>query len=368
MRILHTGDLHIGMQFLSYPQLHSILSEERINLLKKIVDLGNKTNCNLIVISGDLFDRLSVKESSIIEVASILKGFEGNMIAVLPGNHDYIASSDTRLWKLFKENMPSNTILLEEKRYYSLEDYNLEAGIFAYPCTKKQSKSSSIERFDIQLENNILKIGVAHITIIELCPQDKTNEYYPTSLSQLKESNIDLWLLGHIHTPYYDPSYPYIFYSGTPEPDGFDCEHEGYVWIIDIDKEKKIKTKKERVGKYRFVKKESKISNIDELEWLLKELLENAAPNLILKLIIKGYIKKEERTYLKELEEKLREKVLYLEIDDSELRSRVTFSDISKEFEKGSFPYILLDRLKDDEYAFQKAYELLKDLSKENAP
>jgi len=63
---------------------------------------------------------------------------------------------------------------------------------------------------------------------------------------ELESTGLDLWLLGHTHLPW--PENPdknaRILIPGTPEPDGFDCNHEGSAFIINIESSSKMKIKK----------------------------------------------------------------------------------------------------------------------------
>ncbi|MBW2122557.1 MAG: metallophosphoesterase, partial [Deltaproteobacteria bacterium] len=64
--------------------------EARFDALKRCVDIANEEACDLFVVGGDLFDRVSVAKRETQRAASILAEFQGKLVAVLPGNHDHI--------------------------------------------------------------------------------------------------------------------------------------------------------------------------------------------------------------------------------------------------------------------------------------
>ncbi len=63
--------------------------------------------------------------------------------------------------------------------------------------------------------------------------------------AELHQAGLDIWLMGHTHIQY--PEKPdtrdKVFYPATPEPDGFDCSHEGKALILELDEDKSIKTR-----------------------------------------------------------------------------------------------------------------------------
>jgi len=66
------------------------LVEARFDALKRWADIANEETCDLFVVGGDLFHRVSVAKKDIQRAASISTEFQGRLGALLPGNHDYI--------------------------------------------------------------------------------------------------------------------------------------------------------------------------------------------------------------------------------------------------------------------------------------
>ena len=90
IKIFHTADLHLGMKFARYPAIQNELINARYEALERMVEMANKEECELFIVAGDLFDRVTVKPVEIKKAVDILNGFAGDLVLVLPGNHDFI--------------------------------------------------------------------------------------------------------------------------------------------------------------------------------------------------------------------------------------------------------------------------------------
>ena len=86
MKIFLTSDVHLGMKFAGYPSVQETLIEARFEAMKRCIDAANKRECDLFVVGGDLFDRVSVAKGDIKRAADMLGDFQGRLVAVLPGN------------------------------------------------------------------------------------------------------------------------------------------------------------------------------------------------------------------------------------------------------------------------------------------
>lgn len=364
MKIFHASDLHLGMKFAGYPEVQAELSDARFKTLENLVNLANSERCDLFVIAGDLFDRVSVAKKDIIRASKILREFQGRLVAVLPGNHDFISSDPTDLWLYFRENIPDNVIVLHKKKTYPLQHYDLDVHLYAAPCHAKQSGENSIAWIKESPKDGsvVHHIGVAHGSLEGFSP-DFDQRYYPMTISELHKCGIDLWLMGHTHIQY--PNKPgatdTIFYPGTPEPDGFDCQHEGKAWIIEIGDDKKIYPTSISTGTYEFLHEELEVDSASDLEMLRKRYSSEDYRKVLLKLRLKGRLPQDEYKNLLEVKSFL-EKQLFRLILNDEVTEEITIDIINQEYTEGSFPHMLLSALAHDSEALQVAYDLIKEV------
>lgn len=367
LRIFLTSDLHLGMKFSGYPEVQAELSEARFKTLERLVGSANENQCNLFVIAGDLFDRVTVAKRDVIRAAHLLKDFQGRLVVVLPGNHDFISIGQTDLWTPFEENAGDHVLVLEEKRVYPLVHYDLDAILYPAPCGSKHANGNAIGWIREAPKEETVKyhLGVAHGSLEGFSP-DFDQRYYPMTTQELLRCGMDLWLLGHTHSPYpFNPGQTdRIYYPGTPEPDGFDCQHEGRAWVLELAEDHTVIPLSLSTGVYRFLHDQVEIKNSGDLETLKKKYATPEHRKTLLKMKLEGRIPREEYQLLSHIRKILEEHLLYLVWNDAEVNEEITLEGIHQEFTEGSFPHKLLITLaqNEDSEALQIAYELLQEL------
>ncbi len=363
IKIFHTGDLHIGMKFANYPEnIKRPLVEARFETLEKMVKEAHNLGADLFVVAGDLFNSIKINKSDLKRTADILSKFEGNLVAVLPGNHDY-DNEGVDLWKDFMGFARDNVILLNEERPYSLKDYDLDLMIYPGPCHSKHSASNSIgwiKNLELK-DDHKYKVGIAHGAIEGLSP-DLEGNYYYMSFNELESLPLNVWLLGHTHVAY--PSQDKvvnhrIFNAGTHEPDGMNFLREGAAWLIELE-DQDIKAERIVVGKYMFLDKKYTVNSRADLERIERDLVTSNAKSTLVRISLEGSLEKEIYEELNDYYKSLTDKLLYLAIEDSKLNLRITMEIIEKEYEKGSFPFEFLRKLEGDQEALQLAYDLVR--------
>jgi DNA repair exonuclease SbcCD nuclease subunit len=374
LRIFLTADVHLGMKFAGYPEVQGELSEARFSTFASLVERANAEGCALFVVAGDLFDRTSVSKETIARAARSLGEFQGKLAAVLPGNHDYLAHASRSLWTEFAERIGDSTLLLAEKHPYPLQHYGLDAVLYPAPCDAKHSGRSAIGWVKTEAREKWgdggLRIGVAHGSLKGLSPGLDEERYFPMSREELLSCGLDLWLLGHVHSRYPDrPDLPdRVFYPGTPEPDGFDCAHDGSAWILTVKDDRSVESLPLATGKYRFLHHRASLGSSGDVENLKAAFASPEGARTLCKLSLAGRLSRDLFRGVSRLEEEIRKKIFYLHspIDTEALREEIKKEDIEREFSEDSFPYRLLGSLADegDHEALQIAYEMILEAKK----
>ena len=371
LKLLHTADLHLGMTYnhRNYPEgLRRQLVEARYETLEKLVELANREKCCLLVVAGDLFHQANIARGEIIRTVKILSRFEGGCVAVLPGNHDFYDPFST-LWKEFRENAFDGMVLLSETAPYSLQDYGIDAVLYAAPCHQKHSADHRLGWIR-ELEgrpNGQWHIGVAHGSVAGVSP-DFDQLYFPMAEAELAAARLDHWCLGHTHIRYPDlvqaAGLPFLF-SGTPEPDGFDCRHGGTAWLTVLEEEGDAQSRSVDTGRFRFVELKRELRCFADLE-PLKEELQQYGEHTLVKLCLTGVLPEEEYLGRSRWFSELRETLAYLEENDANLAVELTPELIAARFADRSFPHRLLSRLieREDRAALQLAYRLISEVKK----
>jgi len=364
-KIFHIADFHLGRTFRNLPEAQDTLSQARYETLQKTIDRANELEAAIFVIAGDLFDRTSMNVGDIQKAVQAINQFAGEVVLILPGNHDYI-TADSELWDRFKKEAEEHVLVLDKKEPIKLSVFEQEVIIYPAPCHAKHSADHAIGWVDeIDKDTEALHIGVAHGSIEGVSP-DFDQRYFPMSIHDLEQSDVDLWLMGHTHITW--PEQPdkrdMIFNPGTPEPDGFACTHEGRAFLHTIGNGKKIKTEIISTGTYRFVQMIEQISSTKDVQNLVEQFSEDSWQQAVVELKVTGKLEEEAFEAWQESRSQIRDSVLELRLDDADVRRKVTSEQIHKEFSDGSFPEQLLSSFSEEEEEdeLQMTYELLKEV------
>jgi len=370
LKLLHTADIHLGMTFKNrdYPEdVRRLLVEARFESLEKLVTLAEENKCRLIIVAGDLFHRVSVPAAQVNRAVNIIKRFSG-VTALLPGNHDYYESSGP-LWSKLKELASEELVLLTGQKPYDLSDYGLDVVLYPAPCDGKHSAENRLGWMSDLTEQPAgkWKVGVAHGTVKGISP-DFNDQYFPMDEAELVALGLDHWCLGHTHVPYpsiNETGKQAFIFSGTPEPDGFDCRHGGSAWLTEFDESGNTLSRQLSTGQFRFVDLEITVGDGADLRAIAKKLATEGGKTLV-KLKLIGTLPEADYNGRGQALKLLEEKVLYLEPDESELALEINASVIDGKYPQGSFPHRLLKRLSEagEPDAVQTAYRLVEEVKK----
>ena len=366
MRILLCSDLHLGMKFAGYPDAQERLVEARFACLTRIVAAANDSRCDLLVIAGDLFERVAVSRRDIQRAAAALRGFQGRLAAVMPGNHDYIAPDD-ELWPRFADACGDSALVLDQPRPYSLGHFDLDACLYPGPCTAKHSDVNAIAWVRAASRDPAVRhrIGIAHGSVEGFSP-DMEGRYFPMSMRELTEAGMHLWLLGHTHVRF--PAAPgardTVFCAGTPEPDGFDCRHEGSVLVVELDENNAVSVRTIRTGAFRFREETIDIRQASDLSRAAILAEDPEAASSVMRLRLKGSVPRDVIASLGDMRARMARSFLHLDLRSDELREEITRDTIDRSYPVGSIPHSLLLRLAErgDQEALEAARELLSEM------
>lgn len=380
--IAATGDLHLGMKFSSHPEVAELLADARFLALERLVSDANSQGADLLLIAGDLFDRPRVSESVVSRAVGILSRFEGTLVAVLPGNHDYAASDDAPPWDRFLNSVAeakSEIVLLKHAAPFELSPWELDLLLLPGPCDARHREHHAIGwaaeitpdalgGFELQepgasTSDTRTIIGVAHGSVEGVSP-DLQGRYFPMRLADFARTQAHLWVVGHTHAPAEIETRPgqRLIIPGTPEPDGFDCAIEGGYSLIRADSGRVIEHVRRRVGGYRFLDRTVDPATPDALSSVDTDFERFDRGSTLIRLTLKGTLASEEVAELREMIARWTEEFLLCRIDDSGVTEELTRKRIDSEYPADSFPHRLLLSLVEsgDEEAAQVAVAFLE--------
>ncbi len=374
LKIFVTGDNHIGIKYDRYPDIREKLIESRFDALKDMVDKANEEHCDLFVVTGDLFDSLTVKKSDIKKVVSILSGFSETTL-VIPGNHDYYSGNEA-LWSTFTEETATvgagNILLLNEYRPYDFGDREEPFTVYPAFCSSKHSAENKLGWIkQAEVDGNVINIGIAHGTIEGISPDNK-REYFVMSTGELESIPMDVWFIGHTHVPFpadlseTEKKYGYrIFNAGTHVQTDLGNNTEGDAFIVEVER----KDGKTQVGARKYISGNLRFYDLtldvlSDRETSLRDGIAAKTADLstdsVIRIRIAGSVKKEEYEDRKNIYASLLGLFLNYEIIDDELCEEITVDKIHEEFAQTSFASRFMEKLIGDPTQLQMVYHLVK--------
>lgn len=369
IKILHIADLHIGLEFSRYPSIAPLLKEERLRALQNFIERANDEKADLVVVAGDLFDKLSVPLKLVKEAKSILAKFHGEAI-VIPGNHDWYnrSANDNKLWDGFIEAPGNNVHLLNEWRPYPFQISNHQIVFYPCGCHQKHSNEHLIGWVKEESKSDAaVHIGIAHGNV-EGYGLDEEGNYFNMRTDELKAAGVDCWLLGHIHAPHPRTEIAgqeVFFFAGNHCSDSWKVERTGGAWLVEINEQKKMKATRWHHEGICFRDRTYQINNLLDANAMLAEMKKITPQQTVLRIYLNGSLTEEELSALKTDFTSITSALLYIE-PYWNITVKITTEAIDKLFAAESIPHTLLTELskkEEDLLAMQLAYENIKSIA-----
>lgn len=229
LRILHTADWHMDSPFAQFsPEQQEALLREQRKIPGMIAELVRRENCDLVLLSGDIFDGPTSRRS-VGMVRNALKAC-GVPVIIAPGNHDYLTTGSPWLEERWPENVH---IFTGELTCLTLPRLNCKIYGAGYRSTEcpgllQNFRAEGPERY---------RLAVLHSD-----PMRMNSPYCPITAAQVRDSGLQYLALGHIHkagsfrTPRTICGWP-----GTPMGRGYDETREKGVYIVDLEEKAEVR-------------------------------------------------------------------------------------------------------------------------------
>ncbi len=371
LKIFVTGDNHIGLKYGKYEEKAEKLAACRIDAFDSMVEKANQEECDLFVITGDLFQkRTGIAKKDIKAVMAKLADFQGT-VAVLPGNHDYYDAEAPKVWKDFEEVCGHNVLLLKEERAYNVPVGDETAVLYPALCktgTSSENNLGWIKAATIP-QDGAYHIGIAH-GAVEGETIDSEGKYFRMNRKELGDIPVDVWLLGHTHVPFpkdlteeFEPCEK-ILNPGTHVQTDVNCNTDGLCFIVEIDEQKQLQAKKFASGNMRFYRKTVNV-HAGTMEEEIRRAVKECDEQSVVELILQGAVTDEEYENREAIASQAVARFVEGKCDTSEVCRQITRKNIEEEFPEMSFAAQLLTALLDDPKEAQMAYDLLQTLKED---
>ena len=358
VKILHCADLHLDAPLTGLPkQLSEIRQEELRENFGQIVELARKERIDVLMISGDLFDRESVKETTIKYIARKIHEIKPIPVLICAGNHDSLL----RNYYYKRESWPENLHLFS--RTMGKVDFpHKNLCVYGVSFYESYQDENLLKGFVVDDESKI-NIMMVHG---ELVSSESKSRYNPITLSDIENSRLDYMALGHVHgfSGLNKVGKVYWCYPGTPEGKGFDEKGVKGVVLGSVSKDY-AQIQFCPTGKREYIEKEVDISEActyEEITEKIKAILDEKSKDNLYKIILKGDIPEDFSISSDIIRSKLQEDTYFIKVVNE-----TTFSiDINDLLEddtlKNVFVNNIIDKIKisDDEEEVQLLKRALK--------
>jgi DNA repair exonuclease SbcCD nuclease subunit len=223
----------------------------------KIIDLCLAEKVDFLTIGGDTFDGA---DRSLCAQILLRDQFErlhkANIpVIIVAGNHDPLSDWLTEI------KYPQNVHLLSGNKVEQVpieKNGKLITTLFGISYKMREVTENLSLKFQAKEENTV-SIGLLHANVGS---KKEHAPYSPCTITDLKASNMDIWLLGHIHTPEVLCDDPLILYPGNIQGRHINENGPRGCYIIKIDTNRKISHEFRPVQNILWKQKEINIKDI----------------------------------------------------------------------------------------------------------
>ncbi|MBN4925649.1 exonuclease SbcCD subunit D [Hoyosella rhizosphaerae] len=257
MRILHTSDWHIGRTF------HGVdLLDDQRAVLARIAEIVAENSVDVVVMSGDLYDRAMPSADAIRVCADAFVQIRdaGAQIIATSGNHDSATRVGSGAAFTAAGGLHLKTRVSEIDTPVVLNDEYGPVAFYAIPylepdvvrgelgCVDERSHHAVVDaamgriRANIEQRRNnsqgraIRTFVSAHAFVVGAHPSESERTISVGGVETVPQSvfdGVDYVALGHLHTP--QKLSETVRYSGSPLPYSFgERSHHKAVWLIDF--------------------------------------------------------------------------------------------------------------------------------------
>lgn len=229
LKVLHSADWHLDSPFAGFtPEQRDFLRAQQRQIPGAVADLAKQEQCDLILLSGDIFDGPASPET-VEEVRKSLASC-GIRVLIAPGNHDFCTMGS--VWTeyewpdnvyVFKKGMKSLVLKDLDCRIYGAAFTSMDC-----PAVLEGFRAEGSERY--------------RIALLHGDPVQKSSPYNPVTVAQVRGSGLTYLALGHVHTAgAFRAGKTYCAWPGSPMGRGWDETGEKGVCIVTLDEQVDIR-------------------------------------------------------------------------------------------------------------------------------
>lgn len=224
IKILHSADWHLDAPLRSLPEEQAQwLRRLQLQLPRRISGLCRSEGCDLMLLSGDLFDGQPSRES----LDAVKRALEEAEVPVFiaPGNHDCFWENSP--W--VRENWPENVYIFRNNTMESQVVESLSCRVYGGAFTGPESRGL-LQGFQAEGRERYA------VAVLHGDATSPDSPYCPVTALQIRESGLDYLALGHIHSAdSFTAGATLAAWPGCPMGRGFDETGTKGVLIVTLE-------------------------------------------------------------------------------------------------------------------------------------
>jgi DNA repair protein SbcD/Mre11 len=213
MKLLCTGDLHIGRRSSRLPQEVAGALISTAAAWTRLVDAALTEAVDVVLLSGDVVDRANrfFEATGALESGVRRLGEAGILTVAVAGNHDFdvlpplAAGLDPAHFRLLGSGGRWERLTVERRG----KRLHLDGWSFPHEIVREDPLAG----YDLPDPDGVPVVGMVHGDV-----GVAATRYAPLSLGGLRTRPVDFWLLGHVHAPaLLEGAGAPVLYPGSPQ-------------------------------------------------------------------------------------------------------------------------------------------------------
>ena len=277
---IHTSDFQLGMQrwFLS-GEAQARFDDSRLEAIKRLGDLAERSGAEFIVVAGDVFERNSLSNQVTGRAREALAKLPVPVF-LLPGNHDPLIADSVFFTAVNKEAAPDVHVIADSKPVTLREGVEIVGAPFKARTATHDLVAEMLKPLDA---TEGIRVAIGHGQIHGWGDSDKLDSIDLNNVeAKIRAGAIDYLALGDTHSTMELGSSGAVV-LGTPEttdfrhlPAGGGESDSGNALVVTIEKnsvtDTTVTVKKEPIGQWTFESIEMDINSEEDVDRFIAQL------------------------------------------------------------------------------------------------
>ena len=269
LRFVHAADLHLdspfsGLRATAPEEVSRTLRSATFDVYDNIVNLCIEEGVDALLVAGDVYDGADRSLRAQLKFVEGLNRLDdaGIRSFICHGNHDPLDGWEARL------DLPAGCVRFgPEVTGEPLYPEDPErATVYGMSYPQREVRENLSPRF-LDLPNAGFRIGLLHANVGGNTEHDS---YAPCSVSDLEQTGIDYWALGHVHTRSVLRSQnPAIVYPGNPQGRHPNETGARGVYLVEVDESGHVELEFRAVDVVRWELRDVNISGLEDEQRVL---------------------------------------------------------------------------------------------------